>query len=153
MKLQNINISINCKKLDWSNIVSKFQILLEKKLNLTHEEAFEMIIKKIKTIDAFNNPLNDFWKEYNKLDHQLLGIPLDIYETYPQIWSIKTWYDVLDFKFISLDEFRIEFYKKFPGIKNINKTFYNKLMKMYKLPKYPMEYYRLHKITCYNDML
>ena len=65
-----------------------------------------MIIKKIKTIDAFNNPLNDFWKEYNKLDHQLLGIPPDIYETYPQIWSIKTWYDVLGLKYYNYDKFK-----------------------------------------------
>ncbi len=140
MKLQNINISINCKKLDWSNIVSKFQILLEKKLNLTPEEAFEMIIKKIKTIDAFNNPLNDFWKEYNKLDHQLLGIPPDIYETYPQIWSIKTWYDVLGLKYYNYDKFKTFIISH--NIKTIKK--YHKIIKNnIDYPYYPEEYYRL----------
>ena len=159
-KIVNINIHntvipINCKKLDWDNVVSKFQTLLEKKVNLTPEEAFEMHINKIRELESFKNVENDFWEEYKKLNHDELGIPEDIYEGYKMIWENKTWYDVLGYNniYINLDEFRKRFHKKYPAIKKINKSIYLKLSKEFNLPKYPMEYYRINKVNDYNDLL
>ena len=107
MKIGDKNLKINCNRLDWENIISKFENVLENKLNVTPEEAFNLYINKIKILEQFKNPENDFWKEYKKLDHDSLGIPEDIYEPYKEIWDTKTWYDILGFKdtFYNFDDF------------------------------------------------
>jgi superfamily II DNA or RNA helicase len=155
LKLHNLTIPIKCKKLEWKNIVSKFDKVLQNIIKITPEEAFNIIINKIKELKQFQNPDNDFWTEYEKLDHNKLNIPKDIYNEYKQIWENKTWYDILGFKnnFISLDNFKKKFCKKFPAIKNINESFYEKIKKDFNLPNYPFEFYRLEKITNYNHLL
>jgi hypothetical protein len=103
MKIGNNNLKIHCNKLEWNNIINKFDNLLENKLSVSPEEAFNLHINKIKTLEPFKNPESDFWKEYKKLDHDNLGLPQDIYEQYNEIWSTKTWYDVLGFKELYYD--------------------------------------------------
>jgi len=153
-KIININVGntiipINCKKLDWNKIVSQFSILLEKRVNLTPEEAFEMHIKKVKVMEPFKNVENDFWEEYHKLDHELLGIPIDIFEPYKEIWENKTWYDILGFKYYNYNEFKhyLSEYKI-----NSEKKLHEYLRKQNcnKFPFYPDEYYRLSGWTNWN---
>lgn len=153
--VQNTIIPINCKKLNWDNVISKFQILLEKKMNLSPEEVFNIYINKIKTLEPFKNPENDFWKEYEKLDHELLDLPKDIYTPYENIWKTKTWYDLLDFKniYINLKKFRKEYAKINPTIKIITKSIYKKIKGKLNAPPYPLEYYRLDNINNYSDLL
>jgi len=142
INVSNVTIPINCKKLDWANVVSKFSVLLEKKVNLTPEEAFQMYINKLKTIESFMIPENDFWEEYKKLDHERLNLPEDIYEPYKHIWETKTWYDILGFKYYNYTEF-INFITVYKI--NSNKKLHNYLKKnnSNKFPYYPEEYYRL----------
>lgn len=155
MRLGNKIIKINCNKLEWNEIINKFDKVLQNKIKISPEEAFNIIINKIKELEQFQNPENDFWKEYENLDHDKLNIPKNIYNEYKQIWENKTWYDLLGFKnnFISLDNFKKEFCKKFPTIKNINESFYKKIKKDFNLPNYPFEFYRIEKITNYNHLL
>jgi superfamily II DNA or RNA helicase len=98
MKLGNRNIQIHCNKLEWEDIIVKFENILEKKMNITPEEAFNLYINKIKMLEPFKNPENNFWAEYEKLDHDELRLPKDIYEPFKNIWETKTWYDLLGFK-------------------------------------------------------
>ena len=155
MKIGNNNLKIHCNKLEWNNIINKFDNLLENKLSVSPEEAFNLHINKIKTLEPFKNPESDFWKEYKKLDHDNLGLPQDIYEEYNEIWSTKTWYDVLGFKdkYISLENFKKNFCKKYPGVEKINKSIYKKVKLEFNLPKYPLEYYRTENINNYCDLL
>jgi hypothetical protein len=142
-KIININVSntiipINCKKLDWDKAVSQFNVLLEKKVNLTPEEAFDMYITKIKTLEPFKNPENDFWKEYQKLDHDNLGLPTDIYEPYKHIWEKKTWYDILGFKnkfynyedFLKLFRTNLKLVKYNDNWEKLNKKKINEIRKL-----------------------
>ena len=151
-------IVINCKYLDnvvWNDINDNFIPIMQKKLQITKDELFNSIINKCKELEQFKDPNNDFWAEYNKLDHDKLEIPKDIYESYKEKFNENTWYDLLGFKnmFLSLDEFRKQFYKKFPQIGSLNEAIYNKIKINLKMPNYPFEYYRLHKISQYNDLL
>ena len=149
-----VNICINCNKLEWDDIIPKFHTLLEKKLNLSKEDAFEIHLNKIKNLEPFMNPENDFWEEYKKLDHDTLGLPVDIYEEYKTIWETKTWYDVLGFKiYTNLEDFKKKFYKKFPTIKNMTDAIYKKIQTEFNLPNYPFEYYKIDKITDYSHLL
>ena len=136
-------IVINCKYLDnvvWNDINDNFIPIMQKKLEITRDELFNSIINKCKELEQFKDPNNDFWAEYNKLDHDKLEIPKDIYESYKEKFNENTWYDLLGFKnmFLSLDEFRefcvknnIDSYDKYKSIINNN------------LPSYPNECYRL----------
>lgn len=151
-------IVINCKYLDnvvWNDINENFIPIMQKKLEITKDELFNSIINKCKELEQFKDPNNDFCAEYNKLDHDKLEIPKDIYESYKENFNENTWYELLGFKnmFLSLDEFRKQFYKKYPQITSLNEAIYNKIKINLKIPNYPFEYYRLHKISQYNDLL
>jgi len=149
-----VNIPIHCKKLDWQNIISKFEILLQNKVKLTPQEIFNKIIDKIKLLEPFQNPENDFWKEYDNLDHDDLQIPKDIINEFQEIWATKTWYDLLGFtKYSDINTFRSEFIRLNPASTSINKTLYKKIKNKFNLPNYPFEYYRLVNVTNYNELL
>ncbi len=121
MRLGNKIIKINCNKLEWNEIINKFDKVLQNKIKITPEEAFNIIINKIKELEQFKNPDNDFWKEYEKLDHNKLNIPKDIYNEYKQIWENKTWYDILGFKnnFYSYTDF-IKIFRTNPKLVKYN---------------------------------
>jgi hypothetical protein len=151
MKLGNKTIKIHCNKLEWNEIINKFDKVLQNKIKISPEEAFNIIINKIKELEQFQNPDNDFWKEYEKLDHDKLSIPKNIYNEYKQIWENKTWYDILGFKnnFYSYEKFKnlinekyLDSYKKYKKYleKNNNKNY----------PIYPNEYYRLYGWNGWN---
>lgn len=136
-------IVINCKYLDnvvWNDINDNFIPIMQKKLQITKDELFNSIINKCKELEQFNDPNNDFWAEYSKLDHDKLDIPKDIYESYKEKFNENTWYDLLGFKnmFLSLDEFR-----KFCVKNNIDSYDKYKLKINDNMPSYPNEYYRL----------
>jgi superfamily II DNA or RNA helicase len=136
-------IVINCKYLDnvvWNDINDNFIPIMQKKLQITKDELFNSIINKCKELEQFKDPNNDFWAEYNKLDHDKLEIPKDIYESYKDKFNENTWYDLLGFKnmFLSLEEFR-----KFCIKNNIDSYDKYKLILNDVLPFYPNECYRL----------
>jgi superfamily II DNA or RNA helicase len=146
--LNNVVIPINCKTLDWENIVTKFQSILQNTVKLTNDEVFKIIIDKIKKLDPFKNSNNNFWEEYNKLDHDKLNIPKDIYTEYKQFFNQKTWYQLLGFdKYLNFLRF-----KKFCNQNYIDS--HKKLHKFLKnnnnYPFYPEEYYRLTGFNGWN---
>jgi len=154
----NINsriYNIHCLDLKWNDIIEKFHPILEIKLNIPKDESLNLIIRKLKLLSQFNNQENDFWKEYEKIDHELLGIPKDIYSNYKEIFNKCTWYDLLGFKnvYLSLNDFKNKLSIECPLIKTIDKSIYKKLKNKFNIPKYPFEYYRLNNITHYKDII
>ena len=118
---------------------------------MTPDEAFDRHIKIVKSLELFKNPDNDFWEEYDKLDHELLQLPNDIYEPYKHIWKTKTWYDLLGLNnrysnYNNFKDYMIE--NKIDSEKKLHKC----LKKQYcdKFPYYPNEYYRLSGWTNWN---
>ena len=152
----SVTLPINMSRLDWSNIVGKFQTILQQKIKISPEEMFKVYIEKIKLLEPFQNPKNDFWKEYDKLDHSALELPVDIYNDYIDEFDKYTWYDLLGFKnkFLSLEELRLIIYDCVPDIKYFTRKDYLLFKKTIKnLCNYPMEFYRLDNVKTYQDIL
>lgn len=132
---------IHCIDLKWDDIITNFHGILEKKLEISKDESLNLIIRKLKMFPQFNNPENDFWKEYEKIDHNLLGIPKYIYNEYKEIFDKNTWYDLLGYKnlYLSLNKFCNFCIKNNIKNKQDYKKNYNN-----NYPKHPKEYYRLN---------
>jgi superfamily II DNA or RNA helicase len=154
LNINSVVLKINCQKLEWKNIVSKFASIIQQKVKLTDDELFTKIINKLKEMEQFQNCENDFCYEYSKLDHEKLHFPFNILERFSKYFDTNTWYNLLGFKtFLNLDELRKEIGKRYTNIKELNEINYNKLLNKINVPKYPLEYYRLDNITCYQDLL
>jgi superfamily II DNA or RNA helicase len=140
---------IHCIDLKWDNIITKFHPLLEKKLDISKDESLNLIIRKLKMFPQFNNPENNFWKEYEKIDHNLLGISKDIYNEYKEIFDKNTWYDLLGYKNIY---YNFNKFCNFCVKNNIkNKQDYKNIYNNNNYPKFPKEYYRLIGWTGWNS--
>ena len=50
LKLDKTWVEINCKKLDWGNIVKNFDSILEKKVGLNQDEILKVEFEKLKKI-------------------------------------------------------------------------------------------------------
>ena len=61
MKLRTSIIKIHCNKLDWNNIINKFDNILQEKIKLSTEEHFRSKADILKSIFDFNT---NFIKEY-----------------------------------------------------------------------------------------
>lgn len=84
LNFNKTNITINCKKLDWKNIISQFEILLEKKINLTTDEKLKIEFEKLKNI-VKNKNLKNMSQYFNYASkHDLIKNPDEIYKNY---WS------------------------------------------------------------------
>jgi superfamily II DNA or RNA helicase len=144
-------IKLDVKTIDWI----LFKKYLDDNINKNDiKEQFNKIIEKIKNLEQFKNPDNDFWLEYDKLDHKLLNIEPDIKNKYLEIWKYNTWYDILNLKkYIRLIDLKILLENKYPYITDITPTLYETLRKYNNIPQRPFEYYRLENINTYNDIL
>lgn len=144
-------IKIHCNKLEWNEIISKFDKVLQEKIRLTEEEVFNLYIEKLKGLEPFQNPENNFWEEYEKLEHDKLNLPKDIYTEYENVWKTKTWYDLLGYRYCNLNEFMC-------FVTNNNITSNKKLHKILSktnnrnIPYYPDEYYRLSGWNNWNTI-
>jgi superfamily II DNA or RNA helicase len=144
-------IKLDIKTIDWI----LFKKYLDENINENDKkEQFKNIIEKIKDLEQFKNLDNDFWLEYDKLDHILLNIEPDIRNKYNEIWKNKTWYDILNLKkYTRLIDLKILLKNKYPYITDITPELYETLRKHERIPLYPFEYYRLENIKTYNDIL
>jgi len=140
LKFLDNNITIDCKCLEWNKIIKNFDFLLEKKMNISKDDMFKNIISKIKPLSQFQNLDNDFWNEYEKLDHESLNIPKDIKSEYKEYFDKYTWYDLLDFGKIYS---KYDIFKKYCIKNNIDSYLIYLQYQNKKFPKYPEEYYRL----------
>jgi superfamily II DNA or RNA helicase len=143
---------IHCIDLKWDDIIEKFYPILETKLNISKDESLNLIIKKLKLFPQFNNPENDFWKEYEKIDYELLGIPKNIYNEYKEIFDKNTWYDLLGLKdnfynyqqFIKLLKNHPKLFKYYNNWYTLNNNILNNIRKYdNKIPPNCIYYYKI----------
>ena len=147
-------IKLDLKTIDWSILKQYLQQTINK---ITNTDDFTIIINKLVNIPEFNIE-NDYWKLYMELDHSILNIPpiTEFKTLYRSIFETKTWYQILNLSFDYYDYTNIKhlFNTKYPHIDNLTEQIYHKLrLKHNRLPKYPLEYYRLFNINSYNDII
>ncbi len=138
LKLGNKVIKINCNKLDWDEVISKFDEVLQNKIKLSSFDNFTYKAKILKEKFGFNKK-TDFINEYKKIsdeDKKLYNLPDIDSPDYIILFSKKTWIEFLEIEhnYYSLDEL----------IKlGINKDNYKEKRKKDKrIPKYPQYYYK-----------
>ena len=146
---------LKTKTYDFNKLKLQVGAIIDNMYKMKKEDKFNIIIDKIKALEIFKQDVN-FWDEYAKLDHITLNI-LDtqtLKETFRDIWQTKTWYEVLGTNDkMSYDKLQSMLNKKFPEYETITEKIYNSLyVKNYKLPKYPLEYYRLDNVQNYKDL-
>jgi hypothetical protein len=142
-------ITINCKKLDWKNIINQFESILEKKINLSPEDKLRIEFDKLKKLiknKNFNN-MNQYQKYAQK--HNLVINPKEIYN--------KFWINYCDFLNVNTNKFikTKEKLRKICKDNNINnKDDYDTLFKLNyeKIPEDPCEYYKVKEFNYFISM-
>lgn len=136
MKLNSSIIKIHCNKLEWDNIVQKFDSVLQERIRLSEDESELLEYNKLKS-RVMKKKFVDKNEYYEYAKQKLLTIEPEI--QFPKFW--KSWYDFLGIDISiypkTLEEWRIKC-KKY-GIKKEN-TYYKKCH-MYGLPSMPIELY------------
>ena len=100
-----------------------------------------------KNINEYELMKKYYLMEVNMNDHDIM---------YRTVFETKTWYQILNLSFYYYDYTNIKhlFNTKYSHIDNLTEQIYHKLrLKHNKLPKYPLEYYRLFNINSYNDII
>lgn len=142
LKLNKTVIEINCKKLDWKNIIKNFESILEKKVNLDTDDKlkaeFENLKKKALKIGIKNNFKNliEIWKNY-ALKKNLLTEP-NI--TYNKFW--KGWYDFYQIDVSKFPKTKKEWLNKCKKIKANYKNYKKLILKFDYLPEIPEDIYQ-----------
>jgi len=140
-KNHNCEIIIDDKMIDWSIFQARLKRSVLIKLKIDKETEFNRIINIVK---GYFNEQSDFWKEYNNLNHKILGIPVDIGTEFKEIWDVKTWYDVLGYKtkcmsnILELKKFILSNKLKI----TCDKDYYNYNKIYEELPPNPYEFFR-----------
>ena len=136
LKLDKVWIEINCKKLDWMNIVKNFDTILERKVGLSQDEILKAEFERLKKTVKEKNflTINEYYKWAKKKN----------LEENPKIKYNKFWTNTFDFLGIDTSNYinKNKFKKiciKF-DIKNVNDL--EKINKIYDVIPYdPCEYY------------
>ncbi|MFM7988834.1 MAG: hypothetical protein ACKPKO_56920, partial [Candidatus Fonsibacter sp.] len=104
------------------------RVFLKKEVNKITgrtEDTFQIIINKLKELEEFKTD-NNFWLEYEKLDHQKLGIPNleNLKNNYKEEFENRTWYDILDLRsnYYNLTDLKHILESKYAHITNYNET-------------------------------
>ena len=138
LKLDKVWIEINCKKLDWGNIVKNFDSILERKVGLNQDEILKAEFEKLKKVVRKKNfsTINEYYKWTKKKN----------LEENPKIKYEKFWINSYDFlgidtkKFVNKNKFT-KICVKF-DIKKISDV--EKLVKIYdNIPYDPCEFYKI----------
>jgi superfamily II DNA or RNA helicase len=136
LNFNNNVISINVNKLQWKDIIYKFNNVLQKKIRLSESNKLYADFKALKLIVKDNNIKSSF--EYKKVYEKLKIIPNPEY-----IFSIywKNWYDFLSIDTSIYPSTKLELKQKI-NVLNINtiKDYYTKADE-YKIPLMPYELY------------
>lgn len=139
LKLDKTKIEINCKRLDWANIVKNFEPILEKKVGLSEDDKlkaeFESLKKKVSK------------KKFSSMKEYIEWAKKYDYELEPQVKYSKLWINTYDFlsidtsKYVDKNKFK-KICLKFDitDIKNLNK-----IAGVYSnIPHDPCEFYRIN---------
>ena len=158
MKLGTSIIKIHCNKLDWNNIINKFDNILQEKIKLSAEDNFRSKADILKSIFDFNINTN-FIKEYEKISNEdklKYNLPDINDEDYSKLFVNYTWFELLNIEH--------NFYSYNELINELKKYNYNEWKLLYKInhkiPKYPKYIYKdfsynlIHKnIQSINNIL
>lgn len=144
MKLGGRIIKIHCNKLEWNDIVGKFDQILQDKIKLSIEDNFTHKAKVLKEVFGFC-PSTNFVKAYRLIspeDKSKYNLPDIESDEYSKLLNNKSWIEFLEIEheYYSLDEL-INRVKKIGYI--VNQSNWRKLNKIdKKIPKYPQYYYK-----------
>lgn len=143
MRLGERNIKIHCNKLEWDQIVGKFDKVLQEKIKLSTEDNFKSKGQILKEVFGFG-PQTNFVKAYKKIsseDKIKYNLPDIESDDYVKLLNNKSWVEFLDIThyFYQIDEL-------VNRVKKINKTFNKKNWKKLcgldnRIPRYPEYYY------------
>ena len=146
IKLANANIEINCKRLDWKNIISKFDEIIEQKVKLNPDEKLKIEFEKLKRKVA---P-----KRFVTMDKYYKYAQSNELELEPKIKFQKYWINYCDFLNIDTSNYpktKEKFKKTLIKYDVHNVDDYNKLIETYDLPHDPCEFYKVNKFTNFFD--
>lgn len=161
LKIGKIEIKINCQKIEWNQIISKFGPLLQEKIKMSKEDIFEVIVHKLKETKLFNSK-SDFWKIYKNLPNKIeLGLPENLYEEYKVFFDKTTWYSLLDIDMSNYYQTILECKVALNKLSNNTKIDEKKYKKICKknnqIPLFPEEFYKNQGFTTieskFNDAL
>jgi len=135
-------INIDCKHLQWNDIESKFEPLLQDKIKLSAYDNFKSKSKILKDKFGFNKN-TDFINEYKNIsqkDKTKYNLPNIEDEEYITLFNKYSWFELLDIEhdFIELKDL-LEQLKD----KKINQEIWNGLCEKYDfIPKFPKHVYK-----------
>ena len=144
-------INIDCKNLQWKDIVNKFEPMLQNKIKLSACDNLKSKASILKNTFGFNAN-SDFINEYRNISNKdkiKFNLPNIDDEEYLKIFNTNTWFDILDIKhdFIDINEL-IEQLKN----KNIDEDLWYKLcIKNEYLPLYPHYVYKNFTFKLFNN--
>ena len=152
MNLNDKIIKIHCNKLEWSQIINKFDNILQQKINLNIGDNFYHKAQILKEKFGFNEN-TDFINAYKKIsdeDKLIHSLPDINSDDYSRLLNNKSWYEFLDLKpdFYTIDELK----KKLFGMQITEKTFIKLNKKDPKIPKYPEYYYKNFSYNLFNNI-
>ena len=141
LKLDKTKIEINCKRLDWANIVKNFEPILEKKVGLSENEKLRAEfegLKKIafklgKKINSKNLILS--WKKYAEKKELELNPEIK----YKSIW--KGWYDFYQIDISKYPKTKTDWSKKCKKYNLYNDNYHNRVIEFEDIPELPNEIY------------
>lgn len=142
LKLNSANIEINCKRLDWKNIINKFDDIIGQKVKLNVNDKLKVEFDKLKK--RIKNKGFKTMGEYYEY-----AVPREL-ELEPDVTYQKFWINYCDFLNIDTTNYPTskEKLKKIFVKHNIeNQDDYKKLTETYDLPYDPCEYYKVKKFT------
>lgn len=142
LKLANANIEINCKRLDWKNIISKFDELIEQKIKLNPDEKLRIEFERLKKKVALKQflTMDEYYKHAQRYELELE----------PKIKYQKYWINYCDFLNIDTSNYpktKEKFKKTLIKYNVHNVDDYNELIKKYDLPHDPCEFYKVKKFN------
>ena len=98
MKLGSNVIKIHCNKLEWDQIVNKFDKVLQEKIKLSSEDNFSHKAQTLKEVFKFG-PETNFIKAYRAIspaDKLKFNLPDIESDEYMRIFGKKSWFDFLE---------------------------------------------------------
>ena len=142
LKLDKTWVEINCKKLDWDNIVKNFDPILEKKLSLSQDEILKAEFERLKKIASVlsikvNGKYNaNSWIKFAKKEN----LPLEPDKKYCLLW--KGWYDFYGIDINIFPKTKKDWLKKCKNYKLDYSNYKEKFIQVANMPENPEEIYQ-----------
>ena len=148
LNFNKIKITINCKKLDWKNIINQFESILENKINLSVDEKLKIEFERLKNL--IKNKKFKNMKEYEVYakKHKLIENPKEKYN--------KFWLNYCDF--LNIDTSKYISKEKLKNLCKGNNVkdkldYYNRLYQSNedRVPEDPCEYYKVKEFKYFIE--